>query len=305
MELKWFEDFVSLARCLNFSRAASERNITQPALSRRIKQLEDWLGASLISRKTYPVQLTPEGQEFFAKATEIMSTLSELRSSMQQRHFHNADTLTFATLNTLSLTFFPHWIKSAGFATRTRFSEPKSSFLGNISSLFNGESDFLLTYAHDSIPSMKQLEGYAFLPLGQEKVIPVCAPDITGKPLHPLTTGQRPIEYLSYGDCSFFAHMLNHVFSRRPLPLKTIYENGMAAGLKAMTLSGSGVAWIPESLIRTELATGTLVCAGDRSWELLVDIRVYRPLVFRSRHAEQFWRKIVTQEQAVAELAAE
>lgn len=298
MELKWFEDFLSLARCLNFSRAASERNITQPALSRRIKQLEEWLGVCLISRKTYPIQLTPEGREFFTKATEIVSTLSELRNNMHQRNFHNADTLTFATLNTLSLTFFPQWIKSAGFATRTRFSEPRASFLGNISSLFNGDSDFLLTYAHDSIPSMKQLEGFAFLPLGQEKVIPVCAPDVTGKPLHPLTNGQEPIEYLSYGDCSFFAHMLNHVFSRRPLPLKTIYENGMAAGLKAMALSGSGVAWIPESLIKTELEAGALVHASEPSWELLVDIRVYRPLAFRSKHAEQFWSKISAQQTA-------
>ncbi|WP_202905556.1 LysR family transcriptional regulator [Cypionkella psychrotolerans] len=40
MELKWLEDFVTLADCSSFSRAAEMRNITQPAFSRRIKQLE-------------------------------------------------------------------------------------------------------------------------------------------------------------------------------------------------------------------------------------------------------------------------
>ncbi len=44
MELKWLEDFVSLAEHKSYSRAAGDRNITQSALSKRIKQLEDWIG---------------------------------------------------------------------------------------------------------------------------------------------------------------------------------------------------------------------------------------------------------------------
>src|SRR3546814_7081942 len=53
MELKWLEDFVSLANTGNFSRSAEERNVTQPAFSRRIKALELWLGAPLVDRSTY------------------------------------------------------------------------------------------------------------------------------------------------------------------------------------------------------------------------------------------------------------
>lgn len=44
MELKWLEDFTALANTLSFSRAAEVRNVTQSAFSRRIKQLEMWLG---------------------------------------------------------------------------------------------------------------------------------------------------------------------------------------------------------------------------------------------------------------------
>ena len=40
MEIKWLEDFVTLADTSSFSRAAELRNVTQPAFSRRIKQLE-------------------------------------------------------------------------------------------------------------------------------------------------------------------------------------------------------------------------------------------------------------------------
>ncbi len=64
MEVKWLEDFLALAGTSNFSRAAEERHVTQSAFSRRIKQLEAWVGASLIDRATYPSRLTEAGERF-------------------------------------------------------------------------------------------------------------------------------------------------------------------------------------------------------------------------------------------------
>jgi len=62
MELKWLEDFVSLAETRSFSRSAELRHITQPAFSRRIQALEAWLGTELIDRSVYPTRLTQAGQ---------------------------------------------------------------------------------------------------------------------------------------------------------------------------------------------------------------------------------------------------
>ena len=59
MEIKWLEDFVSLANTRSFSRSAVERRVTQSAFSRRIQQLEQWLGVPLVDRSTYPTTLTP------------------------------------------------------------------------------------------------------------------------------------------------------------------------------------------------------------------------------------------------------
>ena len=49
MNLSWLEDFLALAASGNFSRAAQERHMTQPAFSRRIRALEEWLGATLFA----------------------------------------------------------------------------------------------------------------------------------------------------------------------------------------------------------------------------------------------------------------
>jgi len=70
MELKWLEDFVSLARTGSFSRSAEERHVTQSAFSRRIQALEIWLGVSLIDRSTYPTTLTAAGRAFRETAEE-------------------------------------------------------------------------------------------------------------------------------------------------------------------------------------------------------------------------------------------
>ncbi|HWU74121.1 MAG TPA: LysR family transcriptional regulator, partial [Sphingomonas sp.] len=54
MELAWLEDFIALSETGNFSRAAELRHVTQPAFSRRIRALEDWVGTPLFER-------TPQG----------------------------------------------------------------------------------------------------------------------------------------------------------------------------------------------------------------------------------------------------
>ena len=62
MDLIWLEDFLAIAEEGGFSRAAERRHVTQPALSRRIKVLEEWLGTPLIERRSHTLTLTPAGE---------------------------------------------------------------------------------------------------------------------------------------------------------------------------------------------------------------------------------------------------
>ena len=73
MEIKWLEDFLTVASTGSFSKAAEQRNVTQPAFSRRIKSLELWLGTDLIDRSTYPTKLTKNGLAFRETAEEAVA----------------------------------------------------------------------------------------------------------------------------------------------------------------------------------------------------------------------------------------
>jgi DNA-binding transcriptional LysR family regulator len=307
MELKWLEDFLSLAATRSFSRSAHERSVTQSALSRRIRQLESWLCVPLFDRSTYPVRVTAEGKAFLPKAEEMIALLHNARRELRHQHVVTAEVLTFATLNTLALTFFPDWIRrleGRGHVFKTRFGDQRPSFAGNVALLLDGESDFLLTYAHPNVPLYIDCERFAFRCLGAEAAIPVSVPDAKGNPLHALDPSGPPISYLSYGSCSFFGRGLIKLLAERPLPLATVYENAMSAGLKAMALAGCGVGWIPESLVANELKSGQLVMAGDASWHLPTEIRLYRASARCRPSVERFWAAIDDADQRIENLPA-
>lgn len=83
-ELTWLEDCVALADALNFSKAASLRYVTQPAFSRRIQSLEEWVGTPLFIRNRRSVQLTEAGRLFCKQAPDLLRELYALRDEARE-----------------------------------------------------------------------------------------------------------------------------------------------------------------------------------------------------------------------------
>ncbi|MGO4668262.1 LysR substrate-binding domain-containing protein [Bosea sp. 2RAB26] len=300
MEVKWLEDFLSLASTASFSRSAAERHVTQSAFSRRIRQLEDWVGLPLVDRASYPVRLTSAGENFRGTAQELLQDLYRARDKLREKQGLRANTLSFAALHTLSLTFFPQWLRRIEprfGGLRTRVSADNNGIDSLVTSLREGGSDFLLIYSHSAVPVFIGDTDIIHMRLGDERVVPVSAPDASGRPLHRIEPGATPARHLAYGAGSFFHHVLADLFARRALERITIHENTMSEGLKAMALAGWGLAWIPESIVRLDLASGQLVRAADASWDLTVDIRLYRSLSNSRPVVEQFWRTVSEDEQ--------
>jgi len=79
MEFKQLRSFIAVARALNFSRAARELHLSQPALSAQIKVLEDGLGLLLLERNKRTVRLTRAGESFLADAEVLMDDAAEAK----------------------------------------------------------------------------------------------------------------------------------------------------------------------------------------------------------------------------------
>ena len=77
VELRHIRYFVALAEELNFRQAAERLHITQPPLSRQIRELENELGAKLFHRSKHRVELTNAGKVFLQKAYQILDAVEQ------------------------------------------------------------------------------------------------------------------------------------------------------------------------------------------------------------------------------------
>ena len=77
--------FVAVATCLNFRQAAEQLHMTQPPLSRAIRQLEERLGVALFVRDTQHVALTPAAQQLLPMAQHILALLDQAEAALQHQ----------------------------------------------------------------------------------------------------------------------------------------------------------------------------------------------------------------------------
>jgi DNA-binding transcriptional LysR family regulator len=71
--------------------------------------------------------------------------------------------------------------------------------------------------------------------------------------------------------------------------LQPVFTAHLASVLKTMALDGRGLAWLPESLVREELAAGRLQPTGPAHWQIPIEIRLYRDPAPLGAYAEAFW----------------
>jgi DNA-binding transcriptional LysR family regulator len=99
LDTNWLEDFLTVLEQGNFSRAAEHRAVTQPALSRRIRALEEWVGTPLFDCSTLALRATGAGERFRPTAAEMLPTRCRSRSACSARKHANQRSLkTFGSL---------------------------------------------------------------------------------------------------------------------------------------------------------------------------------------------------------------
>ncbi len=94
--------FAAVARRLSFSQAAEDLHLTQPAISRQIKALEDELGSALFQRGTRKVEITADGQTLLQAVSpwldRLDSAVQQIRASRGRRVVNLTTFPSFASL---------------------------------------------------------------------------------------------------------------------------------------------------------------------------------------------------------------
>ncbi len=94
MELRHLRYFVTVAEELNVSRASARLRVSQPAVSRQLRDLEDELGVQLFDRGNSRLKLTAAGEAFLAHARDLLRRSSDAAREMAAFRPKTAQTLT-------------------------------------------------------------------------------------------------------------------------------------------------------------------------------------------------------------------
>lgn len=248
--------FEAAARTGSITAASRELDLTQSAVSRQIKALEDQLGVELFLRERQTIRLTVAGDGYAREIREALRRISN--ASLNLRANPQGGTLNLAVLPT----FGARWLAP-------RLADFLKAHPGTTINLITRLSPF--DFRLDSIDAAIHFgeptwPGAELMLLMGETTIPVCSPafkaahgleqpaDILGVPLLHLTT--RPDAWEKWLSANGVAFDSVHGM---------LFDQFAAASQAA--IGGLGVALLPVFLFREELARGDLVPAVNREGE--------------------------------------
>ena len=99
--------FKAVCEELSFSKAAEREAISQPAVSKNIKSLEEYYGVSLFHRKGGSIQLSPDGDYLYKKTKVLLSQYQEIQDHFQEQNKNSPSHLKLGCSTTLSQYLLP------------------------------------------------------------------------------------------------------------------------------------------------------------------------------------------------------
>lgn len=295
MELAWLNDFISLAEHRSFSRAADARHVTQPAFSRRVRALEDWIGAPLFVRGAQGASLTPAGETFRPFALALLQELDRARRTTIAAAEQQSTSLAIAATHALSFTFFPGWIsRHVDMDTFGKLNLVSDTLEACEAAMASGEVHFLLCHWHQGMTTRLDAQHYESIVVGGDALVAVSAPE-RGEPLWPVPgRSDRPTRLLTYSPASGLGRILASRPSHRENTAGTeaVFSSHLAAALLAMVRDGKGAAWLPQTLVVDDLASGRLLRAGTVAQDVPLQIRLIRSPMCRNRATDGLWQRL-------------
>jgi DNA-binding transcriptional LysR family regulator len=107
LDVLGLEAFVAIAATGSFARAADLLNVTSPALTRRLANLEAQLQVQLLERTTRAISLTPAGENLLPRARHLLDELSTTFRELSARGQAQRGTVTLACVPTVGVRFLP------------------------------------------------------------------------------------------------------------------------------------------------------------------------------------------------------
>jgi DNA-binding transcriptional LysR family regulator len=295
VDIKWLEDFVCLSKSLNFSAAAKERNVTQPAFSRRIRSLENYLGVPLFDRSSTPIVLTLYGQHFITHAEDVLDSIRDARQELALLAPQANNIISMISLHTLAINVLPNMIGRIKDRVEQLEFVVNPSIQGvdnHYTALLDNQIDVLVTYEMPEYRLSAELDRqFERLLWSTDRFIPVISQHLYDKLGR---SAAKTLPYLHYSEYTFTNSLIAPLYQKVKGELHCVYESTLSESINNMVLNQVGMAWLPFSMVAERLASGELIQLWRKRASLTkaVNIVLYRNKSQRRAEVELFWQAV-------------
>jgi DNA-binding transcriptional LysR family regulator len=243
LDSRALEQFAAVARTLSFRHAAEALHMSQPPLSRAIRELEDRLGVRLFERDTHGVALTGAGAELLPRAERILALIGQAEEAVAAHA--DAARLRVGVTTAVELSSLEPWL------ARLAKARPRAALATTADSsprLVRALRAGLLDAALVALPT--DARGLAVEPLARQPLVVAMAsshPLARRRALALADLHRQPVFRFERARQPAFFDFLHEALARAGVAIRAVPEPPDHARLLAEVAAGRALALLPES----------------------------------------------------------
>lgn len=247
--------FITVCRCMNFTKAAEQLNITQPAVTQHIHYLEKFYGAKLFAYEGKKMYLSEAGDALYRAAVTMKHDENYLKESIHNLKSKKKSLIFGATLTIGEFVMSDHLKSYLDVYPDMEI----RMMIGNTSELLNklelNEIDFAL------VEGNFERSDYDCMVYSQERYIPVCSNDYSFASEPKQLTDLLSERIIIREEGSGTREILQKYLEARNMGVEDfrhVIEIGGMNAIKSLAESGCGITFLYEAAVRKELEKGNL-----------------------------------------------
>lgn len=254
--LQHLETFCRVMEEGGVTAAAQALNMSQPAVTKQLRALENEMKCQLLERKGRRPHLTPAGELVYDYAKRVQQLIRECRTGVEALEQPGKGLVTIGAVFSLALFTLPEVL--ADFTRRqplVKVHVKTGTIQQTVQMLLRGEIDLGFVTSpvtHDEVETV---------PLFRDPVVVISAPR-TKLPTDLTVAHLNRLPMISFQKASKFRAYLDHVLEQYGIHPEITMEFDSHEAVKTMVGLGFGVAMIPYSSVREDVAQGRLITHG-------------------------------------------
>lgn len=263
MTIRHLKIFLMVYQTQNITRAAENLHMTQPAVTRAVKEMEQYYGVRLFERLNRRIRTTELGEQFYAQALHIVDSLDQMEQGL--KHWNEQGILRVGASISIGNFLLPKAVKiyqNAHPLLKIYVTVSNGARLQQM--ILDNQLDFALIEGEVIDDHIKKE------PFAKDRLVLILPPDdpLSGrKEVFLSDISGRPFLLRENGSAG--RNFLNHIFAVHDLPLEPVWESTSTQAIVKAVHEGLGISFLPGLLVKHDLDTGFVITmpVADETFE--------------------------------------